>query len=113
MTHLDLDTPAATQDADPRRWWILLVLCLSLFMVIMGNTVVNIALPAMSDVLGATGTQLQWVVDAYSLVFAGLLFTAGAIGDRFGRKGTLTVGLIIFGTASAVATTADAAEVVT
>jgi len=106
------DRPRAPREADPRRWWILLVLCLSLFMVIMGNTVLNIALPAMSEALGATGTQLQWIVDAYSLVFAGLLFTAGAIGDRFGRKGTLTVGLLVFGAGSALATTASVAGMV-
>lgn len=100
-------------EADPRRWWILLVLCLSLFMVVMGNTVLNIALPSMSDSLGATASQLQWVVDAYSLVFAGLLFTAGSLGDRFGRKGALTAGLIVFGLGSYSATLAGSAEAVT
>ncbi|MFV0318426.1 MAG: DHA2 family efflux MFS transporter permease subunit [Microthrixaceae bacterium] len=112
MTEVAQERRYAEDEADPRRWWILLVLCLSLFMVIMGNTVLNIALPAISESLDATGTQLQWMVDAYSLLFAGLLFTAGAIGDRFGRKGTLTVGLVIFGIGSAVATTASASAVV-
>jgi EmrB/QacA subfamily drug resistance transporter len=112
MVHVAANAPDAVQDVNPRRWWILLVLCLSLFMVIMGNTVLNIALPAISESLEATGAQLQWMVDAYGLVFAGLLFSAGAIGDRFGRKGTLTVGLVIFGAASGVASTAVGAEMV-
>ena len=98
------DEGQVSDEVNPRRWWILLVLCLSLFMVVMGNTVVNIALPRMSEALGASGSQLQWVVDAYSLVFAGLLFTAGSLGDRFGRKGALQTGLVIFGTGSAMAT---------
>jgi EmrB/QacA subfamily drug resistance transporter len=108
------ETPALAEDVevDPRRWWALLVLCLSLFMVIMGNTVLNIALPAISRALDATGTQLQWMIDAYALVFAGLLFTAGALGDRFGRKGALQAGLVIFGLGSASASFADSATVV-
>jgi EmrB/QacA subfamily drug resistance transporter len=85
---------------DERRWWILGVLCLSLVVVIVGNTVLNVALPTLIRELHATQTQLQWIVDAYALVFAGLLLTAGALGDRFGRKGALTGGLVIFGVAS-------------
>lgn len=80
-----------------RRWWILLVLCLSLIMVIVGNTTLNVALPTLSTDLNASNSQLQWMVDAYALVFAGLLLTAGALGDRFGRKGALLAGLVIFG----------------
>ena len=76
-----------------RRWAILGVLCLSLFMVIVGNTVLNLALPTLVRELHATNTQLQWIVDAYALVFAGLLLTGGALGDRFGRKGLLQIGL--------------------
>ena len=103
------DIGARDDEVDPRRWWTLMVLCLSLFMVIMGNTVVNIALPKMSAALDASGSELQWVVDAYSLVFAGLLFTTGSLGDRFGRKGALNLGLVIFGGASALASFADSA----
>ncbi len=85
-----------------RRWKTLAVLCTSLMIVIIGNTVLNVALPTMSrpDQLGASNTELQWIVDAYALVFAGLLFTAGALGDRFGRKGALQLGLVIFGLGS-------------
>jgi EmrB/QacA subfamily drug resistance transporter len=100
-------------EVNPRRWWILLVLCLSLFMVVMGNTVLNIALPKMSEALRATGAELQWVVDAYALVFAGLLFTAGSLGDRFGRKGALMGGLVVFGLGSLSATFAESAGQVT
>ncbi|MEA2717059.1 MAG: hypothetical protein QOI99_1376 [Actinomycetota bacterium] len=86
-----------------RRWWILGILCLSLVMIIVGNTVLNIALPTLIREIHATSTQLQWIVDVYGLVFAGLLLTGGALGDRFGRKGALTVGLVIFATGSIVA----------
>src|SRR5437660_12737877 len=86
-----------------RRWLTLSVLCLSLLMVIMGNTVLNVALPTLVRELKAANSQLQWMVDAYSRVFAGLLLTGGALGDRFGRKGTLTLGLIVDGTGSALA----------
>jgi EmrB/QacA subfamily drug resistance transporter len=79
-----------------RRWWTLLVLCLSLIMIIVGNTTLNVALPTLVKALNASNTQLQWMVDAYSLVFAGLLLTSGALGDRFGRKGALQLGLFVF-----------------
>ncbi|MEZ5231395.1 MAG: MFS transporter [Acidimicrobiales bacterium] len=101
------DAPTADEldGIDPavyaRRWWTLSALCLSLLIVIIGNTTLNVALPTLSRVLGATNSQLQWMVDAYSLVFAGLLFTAGTLGDRFGRKGVLQGGLVLFGVATA------------
>jgi MFS family permease len=86
-----------------KRWWTLVVLCLSLVIVVVGNTVLNVALPTLIRELHASNSALQWVVDAYGLVFAGLLLTAGAIGDRFGRKRALTAGLLIFGGASTAA----------
>ena len=98
------------QAAYERRWAILGVLCLSLFMVIIGNTVLNLALPTLVRELHATNTQLQWIVDAYSLVFAGFLFTGGALGDRFGRKGLLQIGLALFGAGSALSTLATSAN---
>src|SRR4051794_32166551 len=79
-----------------RRWAILALLCTSLLIVVVGNTTLNVTLPVLSEELGATESQLQWVVAIYSLVFAGLLFTTGALGDRFGRKGALQLGLVIF-----------------
>ena len=61
-------------------------------MVIVGNTVLNVALPTLVREPEATSTELQWMVDSYALVFAGLLLTGGALGDRFGRKGALVIG---------------------
>ncbi len=83
-----------------RRWLILAVLATSVFLVVVDNTIVNVALPRLSTDLGASTTELQWIVDAYSLVFAGLLLAGGAIGDRLGRKGALQIGLIIFAATS-------------
>src|SRR5450432_3215099 len=80
----------------PRRWWTLAVLCLSLLIVFVGNSSLNVAIPTLSRELHASESQLQWVVAAYSLVFAGLLFSTGALGDRFGRKGALQFGLVLF-----------------
>jgi EmrB/QacA subfamily drug resistance transporter len=90
-----LDTQPAA-GLDPRRWLVLAVLCTSLATVMVANASLNNALPAMAEQLHASTSSLQWIVDAYSLVFAGMLFTAGALGDRFGRKGALQLGLGIF-----------------
>lgn len=87
-----------------RRWIILGVLNLSLIIVVMANTSLNVALPTMSEKLGLSNSAQQWVIDAYSLVFAGLLFTAGSLGDRWGRKKFLLAGIAVFGLASAFAT---------
>jgi EmrB/QacA subfamily drug resistance transporter len=81
---------------------ILVALLLATFLVNLDTTLVNVALPAMVRELHATTTQLQWVVDAYNLVFAALLLTFGSLSDRFGRKGMLLAGLTVFGTASLV-----------
>lgn len=79
-----------------RRWIGLGVLCLSLLIVGLDNTILNVALPRLSDELGATNSQLQWIIDGYTLVFAGLLLTTGSLGDRFGRRSALSLGLVIF-----------------
>lgn len=94
------------------RWKTLAVLCISLLIVIVGNTVLNVALPTLQKPvaeggLAATNTQLQWIVDGYGLIFAGLLFTAAAIGDRFGRKGALQAGLLVFASGSILGAVAD------
>src|SRR5499427_6069834 len=88
-----------------RRWWILGVLCLSLLIIVVDNSILNVALPTLARPesqggLDATTSQLQWMVDSYTLVFAGLLLTAGSLGDRFGRRGALLFGLSVFGTFS-------------
>jgi EmrB/QacA subfamily drug resistance transporter len=85
------------EQGDPRRWWALGVLCLSLVLITLDNTVLNVALPTLSRDLHASTSQLQWIVDGYQLVFAGLLFTAGSLADRYGRKGMLQLGLVVFG----------------
>lgn len=92
-----------------RRWLTLAVLCLSVFLVVVDNTIVNVALTTLSRDLGASTSQLQWIVDAYSLVFAGLLLAAGSLGDRFGRKGALQVGLVLFAATSVLASLAGTA----
>jgi EmrB/QacA subfamily drug resistance transporter len=86
-----------------KRWLALSVLCISLFAIVLDNTIVNVALPTLVRDLDADLSQLQWVVDAYTLVFAGLLLLAGVLGDRYGRRRTLTIGLVVFGVASAAA----------
>src|SRR5664279_90426 len=88
------------EKAFARRWWILLVLCMSLLVITLDNTILNVALPTLVRDLHATNSQLQWMVDAYTLVFAGLLLTAGSLGDRFGRKGALQIGLTVFAVGS-------------
>src|SRR5215203_739975 len=85
---------------DPRRWWTLVVLCFSLLVIALDNTILNVALPTIQEDLDASSSQLQWIVDSYMLVFAGVLLTAGALGDRFGRKRALTAGLVVFGLGS-------------
>jgi EmrB/QacA subfamily drug resistance transporter len=112
MTTADIPAPGTSGPAGPpidpavyeRRWKILVVLCLSLVLVVVGNSALNVALPTLQRDLLATSTQLQWIVDAYAIVFAGLLLPAGALGDRFGRRGALQLGLVIFGIASLLAT---------
>ena len=85
----------------PRRWLALAVLALSLVVIGMDNTILNVALPTLVRDLDASASQLQWLVDSYVLVFAGLLLTMGALGDRFGRKLALQCGMVIFALASA------------
>ena len=70
-----------------RRWWTLGVLCLTLLVIGLDNTILNVALPTLVHDLHATQSQLQWIVDTYTIVYAGLLLTTGSMGDKFGRKG--------------------------
>ena len=83
-----------------KRWIALFFLSLSLLIISLDNTVLNVALPSISKDLGASSSQLQWIVDSYVLVFAALLLTMGAISDRVGRKKALQVGLVVFGVCS-------------
>lgn len=84
------------------RWWTLAVLCLSSSLVVVANTVVNVALPTIGGELSASAGELQWIVEAYLLTFAGLLLASGALGDRYGRRLSLVAGLVVFGAASAL-----------
>lgn len=96
-------------EGHPRRWAILAVLVVSLLIVVLDNTVLNIALPTIQHDLGATQGELVWAIDSYILAFASLLFTWGVIGDRVGRKKVLLIGLSIFGVASAICAFSDSA----
>src|SRR5699024_11029343 len=98
------DTPQIDEDIHRRRWLALGVLCLSLVLIVAGNASLNVALPDLQADLEATASDLQWIVDVYGLVFAGLLLPAGALADRFGRKTALQFGLVVFGSAALVAT---------
>ncbi|MCG5211648.1 MFS transporter [Streptosporangium sp. KLBMP 9127] len=98
------EEPAAARN--PRRWWILVVLCLSLLVLVIDNTVLNLAIPSLMSDLGASPGDVQWIIDAYVLVFAGLLLTAGSLSDRYGRRRFLIIGLVVFGGASLVAVVA-------
>src|SRR4029450_4927213 len=84
-----------------KRWFLLGIMCLSLVVGVMSVSGVDGALPTMQQSLGASASELQWIVDAYAVLFAGLLLTAGAIGDRFGRRKALLSGLVVFGLGSA------------
>jgi EmrB/QacA subfamily drug resistance transporter len=93
-----------------RRWSTLAVLVTSVFLVVVDNTIVNVALPTLSRELEADTSQLQWIVDAYALVFAGLLLAFGSLGDRYGRKGALQLGLALFAATSVWAAFSGSAE---
>jgi len=92
------------EHAYARRWLILAVLCFSLLVIVLDNSILNVAIPTIVRDLGVTQSQIQWIIDSYTLVFAGLLLTAGSLGDRFGRRGALQIGLILFGLGSLGAT---------
>ncbi|MDQ2852405.1 MAG: DHA2 family efflux MFS transporter permease subunit [Actinomycetota bacterium] len=95
-TDTDTDTDTDTARIHDRRWSVLAVLCLSVLLVVVDNTIVTVALPSISRQLSAYTSSLQWVVDAYTLVFAGLLLVGGNLGDRLGRRRMLQVGLALF-----------------
>jgi len=108
-----MTTGATTQvgvHPHPQRWAVLGVLCLSVMVVVLDNTVLNVAIPSISTSLGASTADIQWMINAYSLALAGLLLTTGSLSDRFGRKRALLAGLTLFGAGSAVAAYAGSAE---
>src|SRR5215510_8809490 len=95
-----IGSPLVFKSQQRQRTWVLRVMCLALMMVSAAVAGLNVALPSIARDTGASMTQLQWIVDAYAIVFAALLVPAGAIGDRFGRKPLLTAGLALFGAVS-------------
>src|SRR5690554_2217430 len=99
--------PDHSVEGHPQRWFILGILCSCLVLVVAAVSSLNIAIPTIQTSLDASQTQLQWIIDAYALVFAGLLLPAGALGDRYGRKNTLLFGLAVFGIAAVIAMTSD------
>ncbi|MDX6259086.1 MAG: transporter, family, multidrug resistance protein [Kribbellaceae bacterium] len=94
----------------PRRWLILIVLCLSTLVLVLDNGVLTVAIPSLTEDLGASAQDIQWIIASYILVFAGLLLTAGSLSDRYGRKRVMIAGLLIFGAASLLATYANSPE---
>src|SRR5919106_912704 len=80
-----------------RRWWALLVLCLSLLIVVMANTSLIVAAPDMTADLGLSSSDLQWVIDGYTVPYAALMLVLGALGDKYSRRGALVTGLLVFG----------------
>lgn len=114
MSHARTTTQPITADTGhPRRWAILAVLVVSLIVVVIDNTILNVALKTLADPvtgLGATQGELAWMINAYTLVFAGLLFAFGVLGDRFGRRRMLLAGLGVFGMGSLLAAYAQTPE---
>ena len=88
-------------EGHPRRWFILAIMGMSLIVVMLNNVTLNVALPELSKDLGADNADLQWILDAYALVFGGSLLMMGALGDRYGRRSTLHIGLVVIGSFSA------------
>lgn len=108
MTTTHTPPPASPTGAapDPRRWRALVVLCLALALVSMESLITNVTLPTLVTELGASTSELQWVVDSYTLVFAGAVLSMGSVGDRFGRRRALLLGLAIFLAGSVASTLA-------
>ncbi|MBX9397898.1 MFS transporter [Streptomyces sp. TRM72054] len=106
-TTSDVQAPEHTPAGHPQRWLILGVICLAQLTVLLDNTVLNVAIPSLTQELDAATSDIQWMINAYSLVQSGLLLTAGSAADRYGRKKMLIAGLALFGIGSLVAGLAD------
>ncbi|SOB82196.1 MFS transporter [Streptomyces sp. 1331.2] len=101
---MSADHVTGAEGRNPHRWWILLVLCLSSLVLVVDSMALTVAVPSMTADLGASAQDTQWILDSYVLVFAGLLLTSGSLGDRFGRRKIMIIGLLLFGAASLAAT---------
>ncbi|HEV2067313.1 MAG TPA: MFS transporter [Thermomicrobiales bacterium] len=102
--------PSRRVNDDNVKWFTLAAGCIALFMAILDNLVVNVALPTISDDFSPSGTQLQWIISAYTLVFASLQITAGGLGDRFGRKRFFLAGVVVFTVTSGLAALVNSTE---
>ncbi|MEV5084116.1 MFS transporter [Streptomyces sp. NPDC056159] len=110
---LVMNEPAERMDRPyARRWWALLVLCLSLLIIVMANTALTVAAPDMTRDLGLTSADLQWVIDGYTVPYAALMLLLGAIGDKYSRRGALVLGLVVFGGGAVFGYLADSAATV-
>src|SRR5687768_2109849 len=111
---IDVQTPEPTGTAEglssQRRNLILAAMCLALVMVISGVSMLNNALPLMAESLGLSQSRQQWVIDGYTVALAALLLPAGALGDRFGRRGAMLGGIVVFGAGALLAATTDGAQ---
>ncbi|MBI5929060.1 MAG: MFS transporter [Chloroflexi bacterium] len=114
MSHAVFDphdiTDYESQPGYKTRWLSLLFICISLLVISLDNTVLNTAIPSISTDLKASTSEIQWIIDAYSLVFAALLLTMGSLGDRYGRKPALQIGLVLFAIGSLSAALSDSTE---
>ncbi|MBX9364441.1 DHA2 family efflux MFS transporter permease subunit [Streptomyces sp. WAC04114] len=110
---LVMNEPAERMDRPyARRWWALLVLCLSLLIIVMANTALTVAAPDMTADLGLNSADLQWVIDGYTVPYAALMLLLGAIGDKYSRRGALVLGLVVFAGGSVFGYLADSATTV-
>ncbi|MFF9128002.1 MFS transporter [Streptomyces sp. NPDC014889] len=108
-----MNEPAERMDRPyARRWWALLVLCLSLLIIVMANTALTVAAPDMTRDLGLSSADLQWVIDGYTVPYAALMLLLGAIGDKYSRRGALVLGLVVFGGGAVLGHLADSAATV-
>ncbi|MGI5357545.1 MFS transporter [Streptomyces sp. CA-252508] len=106
---LVMNEPVERMEGGPyaKRWWALLVLCLSLLIIVMANTALTVAAPDMTQDLGLTSSDLQWVIDGYTVPYAALMLLLGAIGDKYSRRGALVLGLVVFGAGSVAGSLVD------
>jgi EmrB/QacA subfamily drug resistance transporter len=102
-----MGVPSPPSTVYQRRWWTLVAIAISVIIVVLDSSIVNIALPTLQRELGATISDLQWIISAYIMVFAGLMLTAGSLGDRLGRARMLQAGIIVFALASMAAAFSD------
>jgi MFS family permease len=108
VTLLSVEAPSG--ERRPHRWGALVVLCAAALIINLDNTILNVALPTLVRDLHATSSQLQWIVDSYAMVFAGLLLVGGSLADRLGRKQFFLIGLAVFATASIGAAASDSVK---